>query len=1408
MNHHIQNSGDDWFFGREQEIDFLLKSMAGFERSGTSFLLVEGPAGIGKTSLIKQVLGNYQKKKCFKLYGKYSNQPEQVPYQGIKQAAKDWANQILVLSEEELNELKNNTYSALQHNVTVVTSVFEELELFFGRKKLAAGSAVKTETNQIKSKFYYFFTKFLRSVAHSGYQLIFFLDDLQWADNASWDLIEELVNRQLVPDLMIIGAYRPSEGRSDLQSKINNIKKRQTQQTLIFTVKPLGIDHFKRFVPENWQFGEQDTAAFCKYLWHESEGNPFKMKEIVKAIEKGQLVKNKLANEPSFWENLPRFGLSKSSGDLIHERLELLPSGYKQIIAVASCIGYYFKADLLSQLLNFPSEKIEQVLLKLTDDDLLIKKGTTYLFVHDTVFSAAHDLLPARQKSGLHHQIGHLLLSGMNDYRQNDLFQAVNHLNAGWEAEKTKPENTAQLFLNIQAARLAIKKSAFERAWEYYQFADQLLKHQQLPEMGISDPKLAEVFEKQVFNKPGLEYLVLFGFAETMFLMQKFDQALFYANKVLQLKINRHQKILATLIKVRICSALISKKEVQDILLGGLQSLESVLNDFEIVFPDHPDELFKQVSDDSFEISRMALGLNENTDFNALINPDQEYQDLIELVINAMTFVYYMDVRKNLFMGIKFLLMSFTKGFTPMTPVLFSLSFLSASVSQAHLSMAYLLGKISLRMIEKQPFSSYTHIIYYIATLNFFVWENHYKTGVLKLKESVLLAKEAGDHHFASFCATNIMLLNTYRGKNLKKHQRYSKKLENQNQLVFFISSIDSDLSAYLTGIKPGFAENEGEFVFSEDLVRESEYNLSGRYHLHLALQKLYYLSGHYTKALEAGAVCENLKNIYRGFQIELEHYLFYSLSLLHSVSEKNGLLDDVLAKVNPKLDEFRRLSTFGSGNYLHKVLLIEAEIARCKGEFEKATHLYDQAIQEAKKQKFTHHAAIAAELAAEYYFSKDRQLPGRFYLKEALKLYSKWGADAKVAWMTQRYPFLGKDKTAAEKPGLPDYQSVRNIIHRTALSHDLKLNELGKLLLSDLTEQSQAQGGAVLSLQKSGWQVLSTNKPEWDHLENKPLSNVAGELPAKVLNYAVNKAEKIMLTNVRQMAHFADDPYFVRNVPENIFCYPVFSGLGIEGLIYLENIKPAAIEKDGLFSLMAEHASIALANAMYNENLYRLNQEIQSQEQKKIEAIIESQEKERKRVAEELHDSVGQMLALVKMNLSRVETGNEQAGPGNTELIRQTSVLLDESINEVRAISHDLMPPDLKGKSLTEIIENLLIKHGNANGLAFKLQTFGISDELPEAVKFTLYRITQEIIHNIVKHANAQKMTLNMTRNDEGINLMVEDDGMGFDPGMVSSGLGLKNIHSRVKLLNGYFDVDSSLNRGTIYNVTIPLTN
>lgn len=1387
----------DRFVGRKKELKFILDKLDQNNSVSASLILVEGQAGMGKTSLVNTALELHKRKKYFKLYGKFENQKENTPFLALKQAFAQWGNQILLLSDEEFDELKETATTSLQTNITAITGMFSELEVFFSRKKLLANKQYKGDASQIKSRFYYFFKKFLASVASLDYRLIIFLDDLQWADRASMLLMEELLLRAEIPELIFIGTYRPHhEQGSAFFEKVDLFKNHSTTSYLELT--PLRRQTVNTLLPEWWGFSGQDSEAFKKFLWIESQGNPFKITEILKSVHRKKIRNFKAEKESLFWEKLPKFHNKGEASEFVKIQLGNLPLKHQKIISMASCLGYHFDPQLLLSISSYPSVEVEKALAALCRQDFLVKKRSLYGFTHDNIFAAANSLLLDTEKSSIHKSVGFRLLNTLGNYVEPLFFQAVNHLNrAGNDWGAQSAACATGVLLNIQAGKLAIKKSAFEEAERYFAQVEHLCENLMSP-IRIEDPKMADVFETNEITPEALQFQILFGLAESCFLLQKLEPALNYANRVLTLNSNRHQKVLATLIKIRICSAIIYQRNVRPILLDGLGSLEQVLFEFGIDLSTAPETMQHELVADCKLLYEKASGNHENKDYIALLNPDREYQDLLRLITTSMTFLYYMDVRKNTYMAVKTLLMCMEKGYAPVTPILFTASFLTAHFSEENRTLAHILGKRSLEMIKVEPYKRCTHVIFYVATLNYFAWEHHYRDCIVKLKENIQFSLEAGDPHYASFCSTNIRILNSYRGKNLEKHLQYCKKLE-KNHHIFFISSSDNDLTRHLTGEKPGFDTHD--FKFSEDLIREAEHNMSSRYHLQIALQKLYYLSGHTEKALEAGNIIEQLENVYSGFQIELEHYFFYSLGLLKAAFEKGELPQDHLDVIHQKLIELRRLAAFKSGNYLHKELLIEAELAKCRGEFENATDLYDRAIHEARKQGFIHHVAIASERASEYYLSKGKKEIARLYLKKAIKFYTRWGAHAKVAQLEKKYPAL-KINDRTQTPGfLPatQYSVIKEILSKTVPGNKIELAQLGQYLISTLVSESKAEKGVLLFLANTGWIVLAADKivPE---ITNSSLNRLRYKLPIKILNYSIKKGENLLFEDVSKNLLFQEEPYLLKEKPANLSVFPVKQGAETIGLIYLENTGVRSDAEKDLFLVLLELVSTTFANAVYYAKHEQLNEELKLQEHKRIEAVIESEEKERERIARELHDSVGQMLALIRLKASSLELVSQTLA-GN-ELL----TLIDESCDEVRSISHNIMPPDLGSKSIEEILTNLIKKNRELNGLTYYFMADGISDDLSVAVKFTLYRVLQEIIQNIIKHAFASKVTVSLTQTEDLVNLVVEDNGKGFDKNFIKLGLGLKNIHSRVKLLNGYLDIDSSIDNGTVFNISIPL--
>ena len=207
--------------------------------------------------------------------------------------------------------------------------------------------------------------------------------------------------------------------------------------------------------------------------------------------------------------------------------------------------------------------------------------------------------------------------------------------------------------------------------------------------------------------------------------------------------------------------------------------------------------------------------------------------------------------------------------------------------------------------------------------------------------------------------------------------------------------------------------------------------------------------------------------------------------------------------------------------------------------------------------------------------------------------------------------------------------------------------------------------------------------------------------------------------------------------------------------------------------------------------------------------AIMEGQERERKRLAEELHDGLAPLLSTVKINLSALEPDIEKINTQKRKNFHNAKSLLDHSLNEIRTMSKDISPQVLETYGLVVAIRDLCEKINQAQEVELSFYTVGVTDRMPNSIEIGLYRAAQELINNALKYANAKKITLQLIRHEESVVLTIEDDGTGFDLSLATKGgLGLKNIESRAELLNGIFIIDSSVGRGTSASIEIPLNN
>lgn len=226
---------------------------------------------------------------------------------------------------------------------------------------------------------------------------------------------------------------------------------------------------------------------------------------------------------------------------------------------------------------------------------------------------------------------------------------------------------------------------------------------------------------------------------------------------------------------------------------------------------------------------------------------------------------------------------------------------------------------------------------------------------------------------------------------------------------------------------------------------------------------------------------------------------------------------------------------------------------------------------------------------------------------------------------------------------------------------------------------------------------------------------------------------------------------------------------------------------------LLAEQAKDLEAQKV--ENL------LQEQELASIDAMIEGQEKERKRIAEDLHDDLGALMATINLHLENVGSEN------NPNALSKTKSLLAEAYSKIRNMSHVKNAGVIANEGLLVAVKNMASKIGSANKIDIEVIAHGLENRLENSLELSLFRTIQELITNSIKHAEATKATIQLTQFENSLNIIVEDDGKGFNVDeLTQKGIGLNNIKKRIEHLEGTLTIDSTIGRGTTIVVDVPL--
>lgn len=243
-----------------------------------------------------------------------------------------------------------------------------------------------------------------------------------------------------------------------------------------------------------------------------------------------------------------------------------------------------------------------------------------------------------------------------------------------------------------------------------------------------------------------------------------------------------------------------------------------------------------------------------------------------------------------------------------------------------------------------------------------------------------------------------------------------------------------------------------------------------------------------------------------------------------------------------------------------------------------------------------------------------------------------------------------------------------------------------------------------------------------------------------------------------------------------------------------------------GLFALVGLVAFLLYRNHTHKQEKH-LQQELMKQQDIASEAVIEAEENERKRIAADLHDGIGQMLTAVKLNLEGLTDRISISNPDDKQVYEKVKLMLEDSCREVRNVSHNIMPNALIKSGLGHAVKDFIEKV-NSDKLNIQLSITGIHEKLSSNVEIVVYRVIQECVNNVIKHAQANKLDISIIKDSDGLNVTIEDNGRGFNVSNLenSKGIGMKNIKTRVEYLKGSVDIDSKPGKGTLVAFYIPV--